>query len=393
MKKNDANHMQYRKFGRLDWKVSALGFGCMRFPTTDGNPLSGKVDEAESIRMIRHSIDQGVNYVDTAYPYHNGASEVILGKALQEGFREKVRIATKSPVWLVEKADDFDRYLNEQLGRLGTDYVDYYLFHGLGKKRWEDTVLKLNLLERADSALKDGRVKHIGFSFHDGYDAFKTIVDGYDKWSFCQIQYNYMDTENQAGTKGLKYAASKGLAVVVMEPLLGGRLANPPKAILEILKDSGDVKGPVDLALQWIWDQPEVSVILSGMSTMGQVKSNLRSASRSRVGSMKPAEHELIQRVKDKYRSMIPIPCTGCGYCMPCPNGVDIPGNFELFNNGSIHEDMHASRITYSRFMAEKERASSCIQCKTCEEKCPQKILVSELMPNVHKALGEEQKK
>lgn len=381
--------MKYRTFGRLDWKVSALGFGCMRLPTVKGEPSDEKVDEAEAIRMIRLAIDQGVNYLDTAYPYHNGTSEVVLGKALEDGYRERVRVATKSPVWLIKKTEDFDTYLDEQLKRLQADYVDFYLFHGLNKKTWHDVILKFNLLSRAEAALRDGRIRFLGFSFHDDFDAFKEIVDGYDSWSFCQIQYNYMDTENQAGTKGLQYAASKGLAVVVMEPLLGGRLTNPPRPVKDILDREGKGRSPSDLALQWIWTQPEVSVILSGMSTMGQVKENIRSANRSAIDSIGKGDLELIDRIRAKYMEKIPISCTNCRYCMPCPNGVDIPSNFELYNNGFIHEDMDRARFTYSRFFEEKERASACKQCKECEEKCPQKLPISDLMTKVHATLSE----
>jgi hypothetical protein len=381
--------MKYRNFGQLDWEVSVLGFGVMRLPTIKGDPSGERVDEVEAIRMIRWAIDQGVNYIDTAYPYHDGTSEVVLGKALKDGYGGRVRVATKSPVWLIKKEEDFDTYLDEQLKRLQADHVDFYLFHGLNRKTWHDVILKFDLLKRAEAAIRDGRIRYLGFSFHDDFDAFKEIVDGYDKWSFCQIQYNYMDTENQAGTKGLKYAASKGLAVVVMEPLLGGRLANPPKPIKEILEQDGKGRSPADLALQWIWSQPEVSVILSGMSTMDQVEGNIRSADMSGIGSIGTDDLELIDRIRAKYREKIPISCTNCRYCMPCPNGVDIPSNLELYNNGFIHDDMTTARTTYSRFFEEKERAGECIQCKECEEKCPQKLPISELMTKVHAALSE----
>jgi predicted aldo/keto reductase-like oxidoreductase len=381
--------MKYRNFGKLDWKVSALGFGCMRLPTIKGDHTGDKVDKDEAIGMIRSAIDQGVNYIDTAYPYHNGTSEVVLGKALRDGYGERVRVATKSPVWLIKKPEDFDTYLDEQLKRLQMDHVDFYLFHGLNGKTWRDVILKFDLLKKAEAAIADGRIRYIGFSFHDTLDSFKEIVDGYDAWSFCQIQYNYMDTENQAGTKGLKYAASKGLGVVVMEPLLGGRLANPPEPVKRLLEKGGKVRSPSDLALQWIWSQPEVSVILSGMSTMDQVEGNLRSASKSAIGKLGKRDIALIDRIRSKYLEKIPISCTNCRYCMPCPNGVDIPSNFELYNNGFIHDDMKTSRTTYSRFFDEKERASACKQCKECEEKCPQKLPISDLMTKVHAALSE----
>jgi len=266
--------MQYRSFGRLDWKASALGFGCMRLPTSDGERLSPNILEDEAIRMIRRAIDSGVNYLDTAYPYHGGQSEVVVGKALQDGYREKVRLATKLPVWMVESAADFDRLLNEQLAKLQTSYIDFYLLHALSHSRWQDIVLKHDLLTRAEAALADGRIRHLGFSFHDEYEAFEEIVNGSDLWSFCQIQYNYMDTENQAGVRGLKLAADKGLAVVVMEPLMGGRLADPPKDILEVMDRFPARRTPVEWALEWLWVQPEVSVVLSGMSTMTQVEEN-----------------------------------------------------------------------------------------------------------------------
>ncbi len=380
--------MQYRTFGKLGWQASALGFGCMRLPTVDRKPLSGNIDEKESIKMIRYAIDRGVNYVDTAYPYHEKNSEIVTGKALKDGYREKVKLATKSPVWFIKKPEDFDRYLNEQLEKLQTDYIDFYLFHGLDKKNWDNVVLRLNLLERAESALRDGKIGHIGFSFHDRYEVFQEIIDGYNGWTFCQIQYNYMDTEHQAGTKGLQYAASKGLAVVIMEPLLGGRLANPPSTVLDVFKGHRE-KTPADWALQWVWNQPEVSLLLSGMSTMRQVEENILSANMSGIGSMGAEELTVIQQAREKYRDMTLIPCTKCGYCLPCPNGVNIPRNIKLFNDGFTYGDVETSRGIYANFMAAANRAGSCIQCKICEEKCPQKISISEWMPKAHAVLGE----
>lgn len=382
--------MQYRDFGKLDWKTSALGFGCMRLPTTDDNPFGGNIEEGMATKMIRLAIDKGVNYIDTAYPYHEGKSEGLLGKVLKDGYREKVRLATKSPVWLVKEADDFDKYLNEQLERLQTDYIDFYLLHGLGKEKWEDTVIKLGLLDRAESAIKDGRIRYLGFSFHDDIGAFRTIMDGYDKWTFCQIQYNYMDTENQAGTEGLRYAASKGLAVIIMEPLLGGKLARPPKQITDILNESESTRTPADLALQWIWDQPEASLLLSGMSTMDQVDENLRSAEASGPNRLSEDERNLIERIQKKYREKMLVQCTKCGYCMPCSSGVEIPSNFELYNEGYMHEAVESSRFSYQRFLKEGGRASACTQCGECMDKCPQKIPIKDLMPKVHAVLGED---
>jgi predicted aldo/keto reductase-like oxidoreductase len=380
--------MQFRRFGRLDWKVSALGFGCMRLPTTGGSGTSGKVNEAEAIAMIRYAIDQGVNYVDTAYPYHDGNGEIVVGKALKDGYREKVKLATKSPVWTIRKADDFDTYLNEQLKKLQTDHVDFYLFHGLEKQRWK-TVVDLNLLRKSESAINDGRIRNIGFSFHDKYEVFKEIIDGYDGWKLCQIQYNYMDANNQAGTKGLKYAASKGLAVVVMEPIRGGRLSKPPEAVQKVFDGYEERRSPSDWALQWVWNQPEVSVALSGMSTMKQVEENIHSAGTSGANSLGKKQLALIERVQKAFRARVAIPCTKCGYCMPCENGINIPANFEMYNDAVMYDDPGTARMRYTRFMTEKERAKACKQCKKCEEKCPQKIPVSEWMPKVHALLGE----
>ena len=383
--------MKYRNFGKLDWKPSALGFGCMRLPCSDSAPMSPHIDEAEAVRMIRFGIDKGINYVDTAYPYHNGNSEMVVGKALLGGYRKKVKLATKSPVWLIHKPEDFDTYLNEQLKKLQTDHIDFYLLHALSEERW-GAVLKFKMLERAEAAVKDGRIGHLGFSFHDKYEALPRIVDAYSGWTFCQIQYNYMDTEYQAGTKGLKYAASKGIGVIVMEPLRGGALANPPRAVRGTFESFPEKRSPVEWGLRWVWNHPEVSLLLSGMSAMPQVEENIRIAEGAEINALKAGELDLIAGARKKFEERTAIPCTLCGYCMPCPNGVNIPFNFELYNAAEMYEDVKNARFRYLRFMAEGERASACEGCRACEEKCPQKIPVSEWMPKVVATLAEDHK-
>ncbi len=379
--------MQYRNFGKSDWKPSALGFGCMRLPTTDSVPSGPDINEPEAIRMIRHAIDNGVNYADTAYYYHQGNSELVLGKALKDGYRERVKVATKLPVWLVNQQADFDRLLSEQLKKLSTDHIDYYLFHALGRNRWKNIVLKYDLLSRAEAALRDGRIHHLGFSFHDSYECFEEIVNAYD-WTFCQIQYNYMDIEKQAGTKGLKLAASKGLGVIVMEPLMGGVLVNPPEIVRSVVDKLPNPYSFTELALKWVWDQPEVSMVLSGMSNMEQVRENLEIAGRSEINSLGSAEQEVISEIREKYRTRIAVPCTNCKYCMPCPNGVDIPVNFELFNHVYLYDDPGVARFRYTIYLTESQRADQCIACGECEEKCPQNIHISEWMPKIDALLS-----
>ncbi|KPL22808.1 MAG: aldo/keto reductase [Anaerolineae bacterium SM23_84] len=376
--------MKYRKFGNLEWKPSALGFGCMRLPTTSKEPAD--IDEPEAMRMVRYAIDHGVNYIDTAYPYHGEKSEPFVGRVLKDGYREKVRVATKLPCWLVKSTEDFDKYLNEQLKRLQIDHIDFYLLHALNKGNWPK-MRDLGVLPWAEGAIADGRIGYLGFSFHDKYDVFREIVDAYD-WTFCQIQYNYMDITKQAGTEGLQYAASKGLAVVIMEPLLGGRLARPPAQIQAVWDSAAQKRTAADCALQWVWNQPEVSLVLSGMSAMQHVEENVASADASGIGTLSEGELALVARVRDKYNELCPIPCTKCGYCMPCPSGVDIPRVIEKFNNGVMHDDAEGVRREYT-WIPEEARADKCTQCQECEELCPQQIPVSEWMVHIHEVLAQ----
>jgi predicted aldo/keto reductase-like oxidoreductase len=363
------NKMKYRKFGKLDWQVSALGFGCMRLPTIGGD--SGNIDQERTNEMIRHAIDAGVNYIDTAYPYHEQTSEIALGKALEDGYRQRVCIATKSPIWLFNKPTDFDTFLDVQLRRLQTDMIDFYLFHALDRIRWKKTI-ELGLLQRAETALADGRIRYLGFSFHDSLDVFKRIVDSYDGWTFCQIQYNYMDTNFQAGTEGLHYAASKGLGVVVMEGLRGGRLAKVFPSV-ESIWSSATERNPADWAFQWLWNQHEVSVVLSGMNTLEIVEENLESANRSMPGSFNTDDLELINRVREKMECLNPIPCTSCEYCLPCPNGVNIPLNFEIYNRVSTYDEVKKSKFEYENWTPDDEKADCCIQCDEMPPKVPPK--------------------
>lgn len=377
--------MLYRKFGSCDFKVSALGFGCMRFPILNGD--SGQIEEAEAIKMLRYAIDNGVNYVDTAYPYHKKNSEIVVGKALKDGYREKVHLATKLPAWLTNTYEDFDKYLNEQLEKLQTNYIDFYLLHSLSKDSWKK-IKDLKVLDFLDGALKDGRIKYAGFSFHDDIDTFKEIVDSYN-WTFCQIQYNYMDEKYQAGTEGLKYAASKGLGVVVMEPLRGGKLAQtPPDEVQDIFNSSLFKRTPAEWGLSWIWNQPEVSIVLSGMSTMEQVAQNIETAGKTGISSLSERDISIIDNVKSKYNELTKVKCTACEYCLPCPAGVAIPSNFSLYNDASIYKDSEKYINKYNNEMPEKSRASSCVECGECEEACPQHLPIRQHLKEVHKALS-----
>ncbi|MDR0671476.1 MAG: aldo/keto reductase [Oscillospiraceae bacterium] len=384
--------MQYRQFGDLGDKVSPLGFGMMRLPTRDNAPFSSDVVEGEAIAMLRYAIDNGVNYVDTAYPYHGGQSEVVTGKALRDGYRAKVKLATKSPVFLIQEAGDFDRFLEEQLRRLGDEYIDYYLLHALSGERWTDIVLRHDLLTRAERAKQAGKIGHIGFSYHDNrYESFLQIMDGYDGWAFCQIQLNYLDTENQAGLAGLRYAAARGLGVVVMEPLLGGKLAAPPAKVRALWEAHPVRKSPVAWALDWLWNMPEVSLLLSGMSDMRQTRENVAYAKAARAGMLTPEDAALVERVQAAFKEVESIPCTRCSYCMPCPSGVDIPKNFEAYNVGSMFENKALARAEYRRipaFGGPSAQAAFCTGCAACEPKCPQGIDISRWMPVIHEALG-----
>lgn len=360
--------LKYSKFGKTGCTVSRLGFGAMRLPTTDpDNSASINIDKA--VRMIRFAIDSGVNYIDTAFFYHGGESEKVVGQALKDGYREKTYLATKLPVGEVKTAEDFDRILNTQLKKLETNHIDFYLFHALNEKHWE-TVKRLGLMKKMRQAKADGRIKHMGFSFHDNPEIFTRIVDEYEGCEFCQIQLNYLDTDHQAGIDGLEYAASKGLGVVIMEPVRGGRLAAPSDEIISVLPKG---RTPVENALAFLWDKKEVSLLLSGMSTPEHVKQNLASADKFGVGCLSEEERRQFVNAKRAFDKSTLIPCTGCDYCQPCPNDVLIPKVFAAYN--TIGEgDLRRVRAAMPEI---EDVISRCIKCGICEGKCPQQINIS----------------
>jgi predicted aldo/keto reductase-like oxidoreductase len=378
----------YRTLGKTNEKVSTLGFGCMRLPIIDGDTT--KIHEEKAIEMIHHAIDEGVNYVDTAYPYHGtgmgqgGESEPFVGRALKDGYREKVNLATKLPSWLIKTREDMDKYLNEQLERLQTDHIDFYLVHALNTGMWEN-LKKLGIDEFLDSAIKDGRIRYAGFSFHDKLDVFKEIVDYYD-WSFCQIQYNYLDEEFQAGTEGLHYAANKGLGIVIMEPLRGGKIVkNLPEEVMNTF-DKADIKrSPAEWALRWVWNHPEVSVVLSGMNIMDNVTENIKTASVAAPNSLTEKELEIMDAVKKVFKERIKVNCTACEYCMPCPVGVNIPKNFACYNEYNLFVTPATEKELKARYnsVGDKERADKCVECGKCESHCPQAIKIREELKNV----------
>jgi len=380
--------LQYRKFGEISWKPSALGFGAMRLPYEDDD--RGKIKEDESIEMIRWAIDNGLNYIDTAWPYHDGNSEELVGKALKDGYRKKVKVATKLPSWEVEDPEDPDEYLEKQLERLDVDKIDFYLIHSLNRDRWEDLQsLDIDIFDWMKEKREEGKIDHLGFSFHDDLDTFKEIVDTYE-WDFCQIQYNYLDQEFQAGKEGLKYAADKGLGVVIMEPLRGGKLAKePPESIKKIWNKAEEEREPVEWALKWLWNQPEVSLVLSGMSELEQVKENVKYASESGVGALSDKELKIVNEVAEKYRDISPVECTGCNYCVPCPNDVAIPRNFRMYNQAEIYDEYDKYKEIWDENMKDESKATNCVRCGECIEKCPQNLEIMDLLEEVSEYFGE----
>lgn len=378
--------MQYTRFGKLDFNVSRFGVGCMRLPeekTADGKLI---INEEEAIKMIRHAIDQGVNYIDTAYPYHRGESEPLVGKALKDGYRGKVKLATKLPTWLTNSYEDFEKYLDEQLQRLQVDCIDFYLLHALSTERWKK-IKGNNVFKFLDEAKRKGKIKYAGFSFHDEVSLFKEIIDSYD-WDMCQIMLNYLDRDYQAGVEGLHYAASKGIPVVIMEPLKGGKLTlNVPADIMDVWNSASVKRSPAEWAFRWLYNFPEVTVILSGVSSMDQLKENLDIFDRSKSNVMTDEDFSLVDKARDLYNSKIKIGCTECHYCESCPSQIPIPDIFSLYNDIYMFNNTEKSTQFYKRIMGANKDASKCAECGQCEGVCPQHLSIRELLKEAHEVL------
>ncbi len=375
--------MQYRSLPRYpETAIPVLGFGCMRLPTIDRDPA--RIDEERAASLIRSAISRGVTYLDTAYPYHGGHSEPFVGRLLSGGLREKVQLATKLPTWLIKTEADFERLLDEQLTRLETGWIDFYMFHGLGADRWE-IVRRLRGLEAFERARADGRIRHIGFSFHGSLDAFSTIVDAYD-WDFCQIQYNFMDEEYQAGTAGLRRAAGRRVGVFAMEPLRGGSLAaGGPEAVDAIWARAAVKRLPADWALRWVWDHPDVVMALSGMNAPEQLDANIATAEAARAGAMTAEDLSLVAQVRELFRAKMKVACTTCGYCLPCPNGVSIPDVFSSYNTSAMFGALRAASVVYRMYvMAGGHGADQCARCGECEPKCPQQLPIQDMLEEAH---------
>ena len=364
--------------------LSILGFGCMRFPMK-GN----SIDEPRSIALIRDSIEKGINYFDTAYFYNGGKSEPLLGKALAGGYRKQVRIATKLPPFMVSKLEGAKKIFANQLSKLATDYIDYYLLHMLTDKATFDRMVAIGVMEWLEQLKAEGTILNIGFSFHGSKIDFEQILTAYP-WDFCQIQYNYMDEHNQATKAGLQLAYSMGIPVIVMEPLRGGRLVNNlPKEVRDTFQGYASDRSPAEWALRWIWNHPEVTVVLSGMSDEAQLSENIRIASDAQAGALTEAELEVFEQVKRVLHEKTKIPCTACGYCMPCPSGVNIPGCFSVYNDKYLMGGKGRRQYLQTLGVLSKQPAyaSMCTECGKCEKHCPQNIEIRKQLKLVKKEL------
>ncbi len=378
--------MIYRHFGKTNIKISQLGFGCMRFPLLNENDFKS-INEPEAAKMIYYAIDNGINYFDTAYGYHSQESEIFLGKVLKGEHRKKIYLATKLPVYLVKERADLEKYLNVQLNRLKTDTIDMYLLHGLDKDYWQ-TVQKLDILKFLDDSLRSGKIRYAGFSFHDEYPLFEEVTNSYP-WSFCLLHINYVDDDIQAGIRGIENAHSKGLGVMIMEPLRGGKLArNVPEEVMKIISRSKFKQSPAEFAFRYLYNRSEVSCVLSGMSSIEQVKENIEFASREHTNTLDESESKLYEEARKFFKSRTRVNCTSCNYCAECPQTIPISFIFEIYNDAYMYNAFNESKRMYKMFIKDERKADKCTECGQCEDRCPQKIEIINELKNAHQVLG-----
>ena len=375
--------MEKRKMEKLGVETSLLGFGCMRFPVT----VEGKIDEPEAERMLDKAIAAGVNYIDTAYPYHNGDSEPFVGKVLKKYDRHSLYLATKLPCWKVSAREDAERLFEEQLGRLQTDYIDFYLMHALGAEGFRKMV-SLGVVEYLEELKEQGKIRYLGFSFHDSYEAFEEILC-YRDWDFCQIQLNYMDAESQAGLKGYRLTEERNVPLVIMEPVKGGSLAAFAEDITGKFRALDPEASTASYALRWVGSLPNVKVVLSGMTTMEQVEDNLKTFSDFRP--LSEEETKTIDGIVALIRSRVQNGCTACRYCMPCPAGVDIPGNFRVWNTYHMYQNYNMVKSNWEKDLGEEKQAKNCVKCGKCEKACPQKLHIREDLEKVQADLDRKE--
>ena len=381
--------MKYRRFGSLDWEVSVLGFGIMRLPMMDEE--TAHINELESIRMLHYAIDHGVNYLDLGYPYdmrHHESLTRLVSQALQKGYRQKVKVAATLPSFFIDSSLDFDRYLNEQLQWLQMERIDFYLLGGLNREVWP-RLQEMGTLNWAEGAIIDGRIGKLGFSFHDDFQFLRGILDAYDHWALCQFQYSYLDVAHHPGITGLKYAAEKGLAVVVTEPLRGGRLMKePPDSVAKVWASAPQKRTLAEWGLRFAWNHPEVSTVVSDMSTMEQVVEDVALANSAEPDSLTVHEEVLISKARDAYRKLKPIPCPSCRPCMPCPEGIDVPRIFELYNDAIMFDDAKTGRSIYRN---ERHHADMCTECGACEKACAKRLAIIDWLRRTHQLLAERE--
>lgn len=374
--------MQYRENPRNHQSLSILGYGCLRF-----SRKGGAIDQKKAEEEMRLAIERGVNYFDTAYTYPG--SEEALGTFLAKGYRDKVNIATKLPHYYIKKEGDMERFFQEELKRLKTDHVEYYLMHMLNDIAAWERLTELGIQEWIQEKKAEGKIWNIGFSFHGGTENFIKVLDAYD-WDFCQIQYNYMDEHSQAGRRGLLHAAEKGIPVIIMEPLRGGRLVQGlPASAKKIIEQASPRRTAAEWGLKWLWNQPQVTVVLSGMNDITQVEENVRIASEATEGSMTPEELEIIDKIKSEINKYVKIPCTGCGYCMPCPRGVDIPVAFQTYNTSYTDSYFQGLKAYFmcNALRTNHTGASNCIKCGKCKRHCPQEIDIPQELVKVKRRM------